>query len=50
MTNIKDAVTVPARTMTVACQIGRHTLCDGTGNHIDTGKRVTCECPCHTPR
>lgn len=47
MTNIKDATTIPARTTTVACQIGKHVLCDGTGSHVDTGECVSCECECH---
>lgn len=32
---------------TVACQIGKHKLCNGTGTHEDTGKRMACGCYCH---
>lgn len=31
--------------ITVACEIGKHKLCDGTGEDGDAV--VTCECPCH---
>lgn len=49
MLNVKDATTIPARTTTIACQIDRHSLCDGTGTHVDTGETVKCECSCHLP-
>jgi len=45
--NIKDAKTIPAHVLTVACQINKHNLCDGTGTHVDTGSIVACDCYCH---
>lgn len=32
---------------TLACQISKHKLCTGEGNHIDNGDPTKCECPCH---
>jgi hypothetical protein len=45
--NIHEATTIPARVMTIACQIGKHFLCKGEGTHEDTGETVACECECH---
>ena len=34
---------------TIACQIGKHKLCDGTGTS-EHGKLIACGCVCHGPR
>lgn len=39
--------------VTEACALGKHKLCDGTGNDADRPteeepKPFTCECPCHS--
>ena len=33
---------------TVACEIGKHRLCDGTAYDPDTDTTIPCSCPCHT--